>query len=297
MRLKISLEHWQALVAVVEEGSYARAASTLNKSQSTVSYAIGKIEQLLGIRLFDIVGRRSELTPAGQALYQQGRFLLRQAEQVEERAGYLAAGWEPQLSLAVEIIFPPGLLLRCLERFSDEPAAPPVEVYESVLGGTEELLREGKVDLAICSGIPAGFIGDTLMHVEFIAAAAPDHPLHRLDRELDMDDLRKHRHLIIRDSSRQRAPKASSVVSESRWTVSHMATSIRAACMGLGFAWFPRESIGSQLECGELKPLPLRQGAEYWTTLYLVFADVNAAGPAALKLADIIRAAVANPQR
>jgi DNA-binding transcriptional LysR family regulator len=291
MRLKISLDYWQALVAVVEEGSYARAAEALNKSQSTVNYAIGKLEELLDIQVFERVGRRSEPTPAGRALYQQGRFLLRQAEQVEERAGFLAAGWEPQLNLAAEIIFPPTLLLQCLQAFSAEPAAPPVEVFESVLGGTEELLREGEVDLAICSGIPDGFMGDTLMQVEFIAVAAPTHPLHQLNRELNMDDLRKHRQLVIRDSGRKRTPRVSSVISESRWTVSHISTSIRAACMGLGFAWFPKDSIQSQLASCELRPLPLQQGSRYWASLYLVYADVNAAGPAALKLGKIIREA------
>jgi len=285
------------LIAVVEEGSYARAAAQLNKSQSTINYAVSKIEEQLNLKIFDLVGRRSELTAAGRVLFRQGQSLVRQAEQVEERAAYLAAGWEPQLSLAVEIIFPPLLLLRCMELFSSEPMAPPIELYESVLGGTEELLQEGKVDLAICSQVPTGCVGQNLLHIEFIAAAAPSHPLHQLDRPLHLDDLRRHRQLIIRDSGVRRTKRATWEVSEPRWTVGHIATSIRAACMGLGFAWFPRESICSQIESGELKPLPLQQGAEHWTSLYLVFADQEAAGPGARKFAEIIQRTAADPQQ
>lgn len=48
-----------------------------------------------------------------------------------------------------------------------------------------------------------------------------------------------------------------------------------------------------ELERGALKPLPLREGAEKSGTLYLVFADREAAGPGTLRLADLIRAAVA----
>lgn len=48
--------------------------------------------------------------------------------------------------------------------------------------------------------------------------------------------------------------------------------------MGLGFAWFAEHSIREELESGELKPLPLRQGAERWGGLYLVYADADAAG-------------------
>jgi len=292
MRPKISLDQWQALIAVIEEGSYARAAERLNKSKSTVSYAVSKIENLLNIKVFDLVGRRAELTSIGLALSRQGKFILSQAAQVEERAAYLASGWEPQLRLAIEIIFPQQLLLECLQTFSSITMSPPIELYESVLGGTEELLQNNKVDLAICSQVPNGFVGDKLMHIEFIAAAAPSHPLHQLGRNLTLNDLRNHHQLIIRDSGVKRATRATWEISEPRITVSHINTSIRATSMGLGFAWFPKESIRADLESGAIKPLPLEQGAEHWATLYLVFANPDLVGPGARKLAEIIKEAL-----
>ncbi|MDH4095923.1 MAG: substrate-binding domain-containing protein, partial [Betaproteobacteria bacterium] len=68
---------------------------------------------------------------------------------------------------------------------------------------------------------------------------------------------------------------------------------IHAVATGMGYAWTPEDSVRGELERGALKPLPLREGAEKAGTLYLVFADREAAGPGALRLADIIRAAVA----
>ncbi len=59
--------------------------------------------------------------------------------------------------------------------------------------------------------------------------------------------------------------------------------------MGLGFAWFAEDTIRSELAHGQLKPLPLREGAERWAELYLVFADRDYAGPGALRLATILR--------
>ena len=44
--------------------------------------------------------------------------------------------------------------------------------------------------------------------------------------------------------------------------VAHKATSIRAAVMGLGYAWYPEDAIREELERGAPKPLPLREGAE-----------------------------------
>src|SRR5260370_9505085 len=200
---RISLEQWRALLAVVDAGGYAQAAEALHKSQSAVAYAVQKLESLLGVKVFEVIGRKAQLTPTGQVLYRRAKALLDEAGLVEMAAGNLAQGWEPELSLAVEIIFPTWLLLQCFARFADERPQTRIELYESVLSGTEEMLLQRKVDLAVCSQVPAGFVGDPLMRLNFILAAHPDHPLHQLRRDLTLQDLRKHRHLLIRDSGSQ----------------------------------------------------------------------------------------------
>jgi DNA-binding transcriptional LysR family regulator len=293
---RISLEQWRSLLAVVDAGGYAQAASALHKSQSAVTYAVQKMESLLGVKIFEVIGRKAHLTSTGEVLYRRAKALLEEAGALESAAGSLAAGWEPELRLAVEIVFPTWLLLQCLARFAGERPETRIELYETVLSGTEESLLGRRVDLAIVSVMPSGFAGDPLMRVRFIAAAHPDHPLHRLDRELTLQDLRKHRHLVIRDSGSQRRG-GTWLGAEQIWTVSQKATSIHAATMGLGFAWFPEDTIRSELASGALKALPLREGGERWADLYLVFADRDYAGPGALRLAEIIRGLVAEQCR
>ena len=285
---RISLEQWRSLLAVVDAGGYAQAAEVLHKSQSAVTYAVQKMQTLLGVKVFEVVGRKAHLTPTGEVLYRRAKALLEEAGALEGAAGSLAAGWEPELRLAVEIIFPTWLLLQCFARFADERPATRIELYETVLSGTEEALMQRRVDLAVCSKVPPGFAGDMLMRLRFIAAAHPDHALHRLGRELTLQDLRKHRHLVIRDTGSQRR-SGTWLGAEQSWTVSHKSTSIHAAGMGLGFAWFPEEMVRDELARGVLKPLPLREGADSWADLYLVFADRDYAGPGALRLAEIIR--------
>lgn len=285
---KISLEQWNALVSVVESGGYAKAGERLHKSQSTLTYAIQKLEEFLGLKVFEIRGRKAVLTPTGELLYRRGKALLEDAARLEHAAGELAHGWEPEIRLAAEVIFPTWLLLRCLAEFAKERPETRIELIESVLGGTDEALAERKVELAIGSSIPAGFVGDRLLQVRFVCAAAPTHPLHSLGRPLTLEDLRPHRHLVIRDSGVQRS-RPGGWLNELRWTVSHKATSIRAAVMGLGYAWYPEDSIREELERGTLKPLALREGAERFGTLYLIFADPDTAGPGTRRLAQIIR--------
>lgn len=288
---KISLDHWSVLVSVVESGSYSKAAERIHKSQSTLTYAIQQLERLLDIKVFQRQGRRSVLTPAGELLYRRGKTLVEEAARLERAAGKLARGWEAEIRLAVDVVFPTWLLLRCLEAFAKERVETRIELHETVLGGHEDALAQRSVDLAIGGVVPAGFVGDALMPVRFVCAAAPSHPLHQLGRELSLEDLRPHRHLIIRDSGAQRA-RGSSWLNEIRWTVSNKATSIRAATMGLGFAWYPEESIREELDSGRLKPLPLREGRERFATLYLIHADREAAGPGVKRLAGIIGEAV-----
>lgn len=291
---RISLEQWRALVAVVDAGGYAQAAAALSKSQSTISYAVHKLEDLLGVQALAVEGRKAVLTPAGQMLYRRGKALLEEAARLERAAAQAAAGWESELRIAAEIIFPTWLLLECLDTLSTEQPQMRIQLHESVLGGTSELLVSGRVDMAIASSIPGGFIGDPLMQVRFIAAAAPRHPLHRLGRPLSMDDLRQHRHLVVRDSGSQPGTTIEGAprVTEQRWTLTAKATSIRAACMGLGFAWYAEDIIRRELDSGALKPLPLIEGGERWATLYLVYADADAAGPGARHLAELLRHAI-----
>lgn len=288
---RISLDQWRALVAVVEAGGYAQAAERLHKTQSTITYAVQKLEQLLEVKAFEIQGRKAVLTSVGQVLYRRGRTLLEEAAQLEKAARELAAGWEPELRLAVDAIFPTWLLLQCFADFSAEHPDTRIELIESVLSGTNEALLEGRAQLAIASALPAGFLGEVLMEVPFLPVAHPEHPLHQLGRPLTLEDLRQHRHLVIRDSGSQR-DRNPVWLGERRWTVSHKATSIRAACMGLGFAWYAEHIIRDELKSGQLKPLPMAGDSGRRATLYLIYADPDAAGPGIRKLAGIIRSRV-----
>lgn len=288
---RITLDQWNALVAVVEAGGYAQASARLYRTQSTVTYTIKKLEELLGVKVFEIQGRKAVLTPTGQVLYRRGRALVEEAERLERAAAELARGWEPEIRIAVDIIFPTWLLLECLATFGEEHPEIRIELIESVLGGTEDALTEGRADLAIGGIVPGGFLGDPVMQVRFVCAAAPSHPLHALGRTLTLDDLRQHRHLVVRDSGAMRS-RSGGWLNEKRWTVTNKATSIRAACMGLGFAWYPEESIREELNSGALAPLPLEQGRERYVTLYLIYADRDTAGPGVRRLTEIICAAV-----
>jgi DNA-binding transcriptional LysR family regulator len=282
------LDQWGALVAVVEAGGYAGAARRLHRTQSTITYTIKKLEEQLGLEVFELKGRRAVLTATGQLLYRRGKALVSEAARLERAAAELARGQEPQIRLAVDVAYPTWLLLDCMKAFGEEQPDTRIELYETVLGGTDEALIAGEVDLAIGSAVPGGFLGDALMQMRFVCAASPAHPLHALGRTVTLDDLRAHRHLVVRDSGVQRT-RSGGWLNEKRWTVSHKATSIHAACMGAGYAWFPEDTVRAELDSGRLVRLPLAEGAERHATLYLIIADAELAGPGTLRLAGLLK--------
>jgi len=289
MASHITLEQWRALLAVVESGGYAQAADKLHKSQSAVTYAVQKIESLLAVKVFEIEGRKAMLTPTGQMLYRRAVALVQEAGDIERAAHKLSAGWEAEIRIAAEILFPSRLLLQCLERFGQESPRTRIELIESVMSGTAEALLNGEADLAITPQIPPGLPGERLLRIRLLAVAHADHPLHHLDRELSYRDLRDYRHLVVRDSGGKRDKRTISVEVDQRWTVSQIATSIQAVSMGFGFAWLPEEQIRQELQAGLLKPLPLREGGIREAALYLLLANPDFAGPGVRRMAEIIR--------
>ncbi|TPV60838.1 LysR family transcriptional regulator [Aestuariibacter sp. GS-14] len=267
--------------AVVDAGGFNQAAEQVHKSQSSIHHAVQKLESALGLTLFINEGRRVSLTEAGELMYRRACYLLDEAHKVESVANSLKSGVETYLRIAVDIIFPPEMLYKALNKVSQNYPLLRIELMETVLNGANTLLKEGEVDLGI-SPFPfnSGFSED-LCEIDFIAVAHPSHPLHALGRLLTLEDLKGHRQIVVRDSSTDRKAESGWLGADQRWTVSHVRTSIDIIRQGLGFAWLPLAIIRNELESGVLKPLPLDQGGVRKALLFLCFADGDRLGPAA----------------
>jgi DNA-binding transcriptional LysR family regulator len=286
---RISLDQWRSLNAVVDTGSYAQAATVLNRSQSSISYHIARLQELLGVEVFKIVGRKAQLTEHGEVLYRRSQQLLREAEQLEQLAHTLEQGWESEINLVVDAAFPPSLMMQALKLFEPQSKGTRVQLSEVVLSGAEDALIEGNADLVIGTSVPSGFLGDHLITIDFIAVAKPAHALHQLKRPITADDLEKHLQVIIRDSGYISKKDFGWLQASHQWSVSSIDTAVTAISNGLGFGWLPRNLISSYIDNNILKPLPLREGQHYRASLQLIFGDSDQAGPATRALSEIIK--------
>ncbi len=289
---KVSLEQWAAFKAVVDEGSFARAAEVLNKSQSTVSYSIAKMEDRLPAALFEQSGRKAELTRFGQTMYRHAASLLAQALQVDQHAAYLASGWESEVVLAVDGIVPISRVFCSLQAFSQHSPHTRIRMLETTLSGTEEALLRREADVVITARVPPGFVGHNYGVVHKIPVVSPEHPIAKYDGPVSEAVLRQHRQIVIRDSGTKREQNSGWLGSEQRWTVSHFATSIEALKSGLGFAFIPQELITEELQQGNLVALNLDFGGPQHIPLYVVASAQSDAGLATKAVVEYLLGAV-----
>ncbi|GGY07775.1 LysR family transcriptional regulator [Paludibacterium paludis] len=288
---RTTLEQWRVLQAIVEHGSYAQAAEALFRSQSAISYTLARLQSQLGVTLLEPDGRRMKLTTIGETLLRDAMPLVKAAMQLEKRARSLNQGWEVEVRLAVDGLYPTALLIDALQSFQNICGQTRVELIEVVLSGGDEALLEGNVDLAIVCDLPSGFFGDKLFEAEFIAVSAPAHPLQTPAAPLGLDDLKNWTQVVVRDSGSRHPRDAGWLEARSRWTVTKAETAIEVVRAGLAFAWLPAHLIRDDLASGRLAALPLEYGSRRFAPVYLVLASPDEAGPAARAMADCFRRA------
>ena len=277
---KTTLEQWAVLASVVDEGGFAQAANVLHRSQSAVSYAVGRLQEALGLPLLELNGRKSVLTPHGKTLLGRARPLLRDLDTLEAVARSLKQGWEPELKLVVDAAFPRTQLFAIVADLQRACPSTDIQLADAVLSGAEEAITERHADVVVSSRVPPGFLGDRLLDVEFIAVARSDHPLLRIDHTLTLDDLTRHVQAVVRDSGSAQPRDEGWLGADHRYTVSSMESSVGLVLAGLAYAWLPEHVLANYLRDGVLRRIPLAGGGSRTVTLHIVMVRPELAGPA-----------------
>ncbi|MEP6883730.1 MAG: LysR family transcriptional regulator [Gammaproteobacteria bacterium] len=277
---KTSVEQWAVLAAVVDAGGFAQAAEVLNRSQSAVSYAVARLQESLGVSLLVVEGRKSVLTAHGRTLLARARTLVKDLDTLEQLARSLKQGWESELTLVVDAAFPRSRLLGIVAELQRSCPSTQIQLADVVLSGAEDAITAGVADLVVTSRVPAGFLGDWLLDVTFVAVARPDHPLFQLERDLTTDDLVRHVQAVVRDSGTAQPRDEGWLGAARRFTVSSMDASLATLLAGLAYAWLPEHVLADSLRTGTLRRLPLATGGSRNVSLNMVMVKPASPGPA-----------------
>jgi len=200
---KISLEQWRALLAVVDTGGYAQAAAALHKSQSAVTYAVQKMESLLGVKIFEVIGRKAaSLRPGKSSIGGRDRCWMRPAHWRARRRVWRWVGSRSCASRS-RSSFRPGCC-------STASAASPRTGRKRASSCTKPCSAARKRRFSSGGWTLRVLAGATRIHRRFsdpftLHSGCPSEPSAAwARRELTLQDLRKHRHLVIRDTGSQR---------------------------------------------------------------------------------------------
>ena len=151
----MELRHLRYFVAVADAGSVSRAATQLRVTQPALSRQIRDLETELGLPLFDRVGRRLQLTAAGETLLARTRDVLRAAESLREEAGALAGGATGTLRLGATAQTLESLISAFLVGFRRQWPGVDVRLIEDGGMRLKARVQRGELHLAL-GAVPTG---------------------------------------------------------------------------------------------------------------------------------------------
>lgn len=261
--MKLSLEAIQIIDAIDRTGSMSGAADLLNRVPSTISYAVGKLEGQLNIKLFDRNGPKVSLTSAGNTLLHEGRLLLHAFGDLESRLHKIASGYESELRIVFDSLIPSRVFINDLFDFNALECGTRIRFTAEVMGGVWESLREDRADLIIAVGDCPNWSGYQIRQidsVEFAFCVSPDHPLTTADQPVKTEALHVHTVIVVADSARSLPANTVGLLSgQKRITVPNIETKIQFQRAGLGFGFLPRILIANDLKEGALIELAVEE--------------------------------------
>ena len=251
----MTLRHMKIFCALCDAGcNTTKAAGHLNMTQPAVSLATKELEQYYGIVLFDRIGRRLQITSAGENFLQYARRITAQFDDMEremrnwDSAGILRVG----ASLTIGSQFLPHYV----KAFSHQQPGTQIQVIVSSSDTLEQALMSNQLDFALIEGIshnPAMHM-EEYMEDRLSIIASPQSGF-RQDQVLPLDQFCRQPFLLREPGSGtrevfDRAAEAVGIYIRPIWESSSNTALIHAVVSGLGLAVLPQRMVQGALERG-----------------------------------------------
>jgi DNA-binding transcriptional LysR family regulator len=259
--MNLTLEALRILDTIARRGSFAAAATELDRVPSALTYTVRKLEEDLDVLLFDRRGHRARLTAAGEELLTEGRHLLRAADELEQRVKRTATGCEVELRIVLDGLIPFENLLPLIAAFDREGTGTRLRFSYEVLSGVWESLLNGRADLAVGAAyegpelirMTGAYRTKPLCAVPWVFAVAPMHPLAAISGPLSASVIQQYRAVSIGDTGRTLPTISTGLLSgQDTLTVPSMQAKLTAQLAGLGCGHLPRALAVPHLRSGAL---------------------------------------------
>ncbi len=191
----MTITQFRYIIAVDNHRHFARAAATCFVTQPTLSMQIQKLEDELGLQIFDRSKQPIVPTPLGEKIIEQARKVLHETAILKHMTKQIKGTFEGELRLAVIPTVAPSLLPRFLVEFNK--AYPKIKLFveEMKTSNMIEALRKDRIDVGIAATPleEKGIVESHLYHEPFVAFVPNYHPMAKdkflLASEINTDEL------------------------------------------------------------------------------------------------------------
>lgn len=279
----VTLDQLRTFIAAAEEGSFSAAGRKLHRAQSVVSQTLLNLEAQLGVTLFDRSERYPRLTEAGVALLGEARGVADHMDGFKARARSMKEGLEPELSVAVDVMYPMAGLTRAAGYCREFYPNTPLRVYVEALGGVIRPVMEGVCRIGIAGSlplIPDELASEPLMDLPFITVVAPTHALAKHKGTIAKKFIEKQVQLVLTDRTPLSDGRSFGVLSPLTWRLADLGAKHAFLNAGLGWGHMPLHMVKRDLDAGALVQIKV-EGAAHDTFLpmHIIYRKDALPGP------------------
>lgn len=278
----LTFDQLRVLITIVDTGSFSAAGRSLRRAQSSISAAIVNLESALNIQLFDRDGWKPELTEQGRALLPGIRVAMKCIESVKTQAEVLSNGCEPEISVAIDSMFPTKLVASIFSEFRKNFPMTSFRLYTAVLGGVQELVLAETCAMGIqgAVSVASGLISRSLKPIKLHPVASSHHPLAGKEN-VEFGELMEATQILMADSSGRTKGLTAGVFSSRQVFVADLSSKLALIREGVGWGYMPGELVDDEIDAGHLAVLNVGE-AERSRTLpaSLIYRENYIPGPA-----------------
>ena len=250
----VSLDQLRTFIAAADEGSFSAAGRRLRRAQSVVSQTMANLEGQLGVKLFDRSGHLPVLTDQGRALLTDARAVAGNIDLLKARAKSFAGGLEPELSVAVDVMFPDAIFTAAVGAFQRQFPATLLR-FDIESSAVIEPVLEGRCAVGVVGSWslePPQITHERLLPVRVCVVVSSQHPLAAYRGPIPTTVLAEHVQLVHIDPADIARNQGSALLSARVWRLSHLGAKLAFLRAGLGFGGLPLHVVEADLASGAL---------------------------------------------
>jgi len=281
----VTIDQLRTFIAAVDQGSFSAAGRKLRRAQSVVSQTLANLEAQLGVKLFDRSARYPRLTEEGRSLLVDARSVADNIDGFKARARAMREGLEPELSVAMDVMYPMAALTRAATHSRKTYPHTPLRLYVEVLGGVIKPVLDRRCSIGVIGSLPVvsnELQSEPLLDLQLATVVSPAHPLATTRGAVSAAAVAKQVQLVLTDRTALTEGRDFGVLSPLNWRLADLGAKHAFLRAGLGWGHMPLHMVEADLDSGALVKIRVQGVArDMLMPMSVVFRKDAPPGPAA----------------